>query len=449
MAKINFYLRGQNELSNIYVQVLDGRKANIRLNTGFVIEKSNWNNSKNEVIEIEDVKKPQTKVIRPLSEDEENTELNRRKKLIDVRDSLEKLHRDITDELRTAKANSIDLNREWLETVILKSKGLYKESSLFFYDVINDYKERITGKVKDGTLKNFNTTMQRLKRFEEIKKKRYHVKEIDLTFHSDYEKIARTKLNLSINSIGKDIKQFKTVLLDAKDRGIEINEQAQSRKFKAETEKTLFVTLDEQEIERIKNFKGADYLENAKDWLIIGCWTGCRVGDLMKLSVKNIQTTVKGQKFIRYTQSKTGKQVDIPLHNDVKEIIERLGDFPRPISDQKFNDYIKLVCKSDSVNLNQIVYGTRQNPKTHLKETGNFEKWQLVRSHICRRSFATNHYNKLPNKLIMAVTGHATEKMLLNYIGETENDHIDDFLSVWNNSNKKDEQVVQMSKKSV
>ena len=49
----------------------------------------------------------------------------------------------------------------------------------------------------------------------------------------------------------------------------------------------------------------------------------------------------------------------------------------------------------------------------------------------------------------MAVTGHSTEKMLLNYIGETENEHIDDFLSVWNNSNKKDEQVIQMNVKSV
>ena len=76
-------------------------------------------------------------------------------------------------------------------------------------------------------------------------------------------------------------------------------------------------------------------------------------------------------------------------------------------------------------------YGSRQNPDTHLKETEHFPKWQLIKSHICRRSFATNHYNKLPNKLIMAVTGHATEKMLLAYIGETEVDHVDDYFDLW------------------
>jgi integrase len=442
MAKIKFYLRGQNELSNIYIQVLDGRNANIRLNTGFIIENKYWNESKNQIIELETLKAPRTKVVKELTFEQKQNELQKLSRIIEVRTSIEKMHEDITNDLRTAKAQSIELNRQWLENAILKSKGLLKDETTLFYDLINEYKNKLKGKVSDGTVRNYNTTLQRLKRFESEVKKQYHIKEIDLTFHTSYEKIARTKLSLSINSIGKDIRQMKTVLLDAKENGIQINEQALSRKFKVTSEKTIFTTLSENEIERIKKFTGADYLENSRDWLIIGVWTGCRVGDLMNLTNDNIQTSVKGQKFIRYTQSKTQKQVDIPIHSDVIIILERLGGFPRPISDQKFNDYIKLLCKE--IGMTETIYGTRQNPKTHIKEIGYFEKWQLIRSHICRRSFATNHYNKLPNKLIMAVTGHATEKMLLNYIGETENDHIDDFLSVWNNSDKKDEQVIQM-----
>lgn len=445
MAKIKFYLRGQNELSNIYIQVLDGRKANIRLNTGFVIESKYWNESKNQIIELETLKPARTKVVKELTFEQKENELQKLARIKEVRTSIEKLNEDITNDLRTAKAQSIELNRQWLENSILKSKGLLKDESTLFYDLIKNYQSKIKGKVSDGTIRNYNTTLQRLKRFETEVKKQYHIKEIDLTFHTLYEKIARTKLSLSINSIGKDIRQMKTVLLDAKDNSIQINEQALSRKFKVTSEKTIFTTLSENEIERIKQFTGVNYLENARDWLIIGCWTGCRVGDLMNLTNENIQTTVKGQKFIRYTQSKTQKQVDIPIHSDVIEILERLGDFPRPISDQKFNNYIKLVCKE--IGLTEIIFGTRQNPETHIKETGNFEKWQLIRSHICRRSFATNHYNKLPNKLIMAVTGHATERMLLNYIGETENDHIDDFLSAWNNDKANDKSIVQLNQK--
>ena len=34
------------------------------------------------------------------------------------------------------------------------------------------------------------------------------------------------------------------------------------------------------------------------------------------------------------------------MHKDVLEIVERLGNFPRPISDVKFNLWIKQVCKN-------------------------------------------------------------------------------------------------------
>ena len=118
------------------------------------------------------------------------------------------------------------------------------------------------------------------------------------------------------------------------------------------------------------------------------------------------------------------------MHPHVAEVIDRLEGFPRPISLAKFNDYIKTVCKKAGLTYSE--YGTRQNPNTHLKETGDFEKWELIKSHTCRRSFATNHYNKMTNKQIMAVTGHATEKMLLNYIGETEVEHVDDYMTLWN-----------------
>jgi len=47
----------------------------------------------------------------------------------------------------------------------------------------------------------------------------------------------------------------------------------------------------------------------------------------------------------------------------------------------------------------------------------------------------------------MAVTGHATERMLLNYVGETENTHLSDFLDVWNAPKVKDEKVIEMNTK--
>ena len=52
------------------------------------------------------------------------------------------------------------------------------------------------------------------------------------------------------------------------------------------------------------------------------------------------------------------------------------------------------------------------------------EKCYLVSSHVCRRSFATNFYgNKMfTTPQLMAISGHKTETMFLQYIGKTKDD---------------------------
>ena len=53
-----------------------------------------------------------------------------------------------------------------------------------------------------------------------------------------------------------------------------------------------------------------------------------------------------------------------------------------------------------------------------------FEKWQLIGSHTCRRSFATNLYGKLETVFIMQMTGHTKESTFLAYIGKTAKDYL-------------------------
>jgi len=43
----------------------------------------------------------------------------------------------------------------------------------------------------------------------------------------------------------------------------------------------------------------------------------------------------------------------------------------------------------------------------------------------------------------MAVTGHATEKMLLSYIGEVENDHVEDFMKLWDREKEEKKKVIR------
>jgi hypothetical protein len=55
--------------------------------------------------------------------------------------------------------------------------------------------------------------------------------------------------------------------------------------------------------------------------------------------------------LIEFTQVKTEKIMTIPLHSKIIEIMKKYeGNFPRKISDQKYNEHIKKVCEKAKIN---------------------------------------------------------------------------------------------------
>lgn len=163
-------------------------------------------------------------------------------------------------------------------------------------------------------------------------------------------------------------------------------------------------------------------MDNARDWLIISCFTGQRVSDFLRFT-KDMIRIEDGKSFLEFTQKKTGKVMTVPLHPKVLQILEkRNGAFPRRISDQRYNEYIKEVCKL--AGLDKPTRGGKQKVTEHgiRKVSGIYPKWELVTSHIGRRSFATNFYGKIPTTYLIYITGHSSEAMFLNYIGKSNKD---------------------------
>ena len=76
------------------------------------------------------------------------------------------------------------------------------------------------------------------------------------------------------------------------------------------------------------------------------------------------------------------------------------------------------------------------------KRKGQYKKHELVSSHICRRSFATNHYGKLPTPVIMAVTGHQSSKQFMSYINKVPKDDAEILNSFWQLQEQKKEQKI-------
>jgi integrase len=253
---------------------------------------------------------------------------------------------------------------------------------------------------------------------------------VNAKFYKDFKYFLIEVEKLNLNTTGRYLNYIKTICNDAKKYGIKVNPFVFNGDFKATKENVDFITLSENEIDLIfkHDFSQSPYLDNARNWLIIGVWTGARVSDLMHFKPENIKNG-----FIEYTAKKTGQKIILPLHPQVKEILERLnGNFPKSITSQSFNKFIKTVC--EKVKINEITFGaqrTKLKKGVWRKTKGHFPKYELVSSHICRRSFATNHYGLLPTPVIMSVTSHKTEKMFLSYIGKTAKDNAEVLNQFW------------------
>ena len=84
-----------------------------------------------------------------------------------------------------------------------------------------------------------------------------------------------------------------------------------------------------------------DYLDNARDWLLIACYTGQRISDYLNFTSSMIITDEDGISYIEFSQKKTNTKMRLPILSKVSEILDkRNGEFPRRISEQKLNKYI-------------------------------------------------------------------------------------------------------------
>lgn len=134
------------------------------------------------------------------------------------------------------------------------------------------------------------------------------------------------------------------------------------------------------------------------------------------------------------TQIKTGKQVAIPLHPKVKEMLnKRNGNFPSKLSAVNFNLHIKDIAKEAAIDTptegGKMIYDEKN--EIYRKKFGVYPKHELITSHVCRRSFASNFYGEIPTALLISITAHSTEKQFLEYIGKSPNDYAIQLAEYW------------------
>jgi len=261
------------------------------------------------------------------------------------------------------------------------------------------------------TKRHYNTTVNHLKKYSKIRRRKINFDDIDQAFYNDFVKYLES-CSLRINTIGGHIKNLKVFLRAALELKIHNNYYFENRNFKIIQEDVDSIYLDKDEIKRIYEINLSKYpiLEQTRDAFIISALTGLRYSDIENLKTANIGE----DGIIRITQVKTKKQVCLPIGNVVNTILLKYSpNLPKIISNQKFNDNLKIIAKLAKFNGWETI--TRSNGGQRI--TKKILKYWLVSSHTARRSFATNlALSGTPIAQIMAITGHRTEKSFWKYV---------------------------------
>ena len=324
------------------------------------------------------------------------------------------------------------------ELLDAKIKNKVSETEKSFFDFFEELIQRSENGTRTNPKTNkplakktcevYRTIKRHLTEFSIAQNKKVNFRNINFTFYDKYTAYLLKK-SFSNNYVGKHIKVIKTVLNEAKERGIEVNPDYQSNKFKAFDEEVDSIYLTENEISQIEDLDLSKNtrLEVVRDLFLIGCKTGLRYSDYSDLKPENF--TKDG--FLERKQSKTRDNVVIPIHPKVKEILAKYnGTLPTTISNQKTNDYLKEIGKMIK-DLHCPVTKTRS--KGGLEITKNLLKYQCIGTHTARRSFATIEYLfGTPTQTIMQITGHKTEKAFMKYIKLSSREHAKVLLSSMN-----------------
>jgi integrase len=270
-----------------------------------------------------------------------------------------------------------------------------------------------------NTITTYSNCLAHLRAFAKHKNRKLNFENIDLDFYHDFINYLTNVKKFSENTKGKIIKIIKTVLNDATERNVNKNQSFKSKRFRVMSEAVDNIYLNDKELTDIYNLDLTEtpHTERIRDLFIVGCHTGLRFSDLSKISKSNIINNE-----IHVKTLKTNEPVVIQFNTILTEILNKYGGtFPKAISNQKMNDYLKKdICdKVDSLKINVDTAIT----KGGLTVTETLPKYKLVCTHTARRSFATNCFLKgVPNFIIMGVTGHKKESSFLNYIKLTSNE---------------------------
>ena len=224
-----------------------------------------------------------------------------------------------------------------------------------------------------STIKSIKQAMKQFELFQMETYRCYDFKDIDMKFYYDYTAYLKKK-NYSINTVGKCIKELKSIMYTAETEGYHSNNAWKDKKFKGTRVDIDSIYLTREDLDKLMAVDLSKYEEGhtqARDIFMVGVWTAQRVSDYNNIKKEDFSTLTKnvmkeeddpehpGEKrawiekqevtYLNIRQKKTGAKVAIPCNSQLKAILEKYNYQLPHLEDQVINRYIKEVAKEAGI----------------------------------------------------------------------------------------------------
>jgi integrase len=347
----------------------------------------------------------------------------------DINDHLDKIKgtvQEIYKEYKILEKNlSIQAIRNELKLRLKEDKRKRKT----FFQCYAEYLEEVKRIRTVSTVKKYNTLLNHLMDFQRECNYKVEFESINADF---FRKFIDYLLEVSdhINStIAKNLKLLKSFLnwASSEDKGYNQNRYYKAFKHNlkgvdsfgcSKTKKIVFLTWPE--FTHLYNLEiDEPHLERVRDVFCFGCTTGLRYSDIYNLKRSNIKDN-----YIETAVIKEEERVVIELNDYSRNILEKYKEIQFEedkclpvISEQRMNQSLKILGqKAGFKTYENMVY---YKGPDRIEET--FQKWQLLTSHVAKKTFVSNAlFFNIPMEIIKSWTGNKDDRVFKAYQGLTQ-----------------------------
>ena len=264
---------------------------------------------------------------------------------------------------------------------------------------------KLQGTVSKSSIQKYNVVFDKYQNFCAKGLTKYKILQLNDDFYVNFLSYMRHEHDLNDNTLSRYLNFFKTFVLWCSRKGIDINmdyKKVSVKKYEADG-----IALTAEDVKTLEQAELTGAEEKARDLFLIGVYSGQRFSDYSVFDRADVQG-----KFIIKRAEKTEKHSYIPLHNKLKDLLDKYDWRLPKISSQKFNVRIQAVCKK--LGFNEQIKKTTYKGKKKIVEV--LPKWRMVASHTARRTYTTLACEAgIADHFVMAVTGIKDPKTLQKY----------------------------------